>query len=319
VLEEHQAIAGFFPFQGRHGAGEPAGGRLADHHGVIASAETRWDWQELLRAAGLGYWQFDHLPYWQRPHGVAVTRALSPALDLSQGHEAWLRRRLAASRSMHETLRKMRKLEREAGPLRLEPNSRDRAVFDTVIRLKREQCVRTGQLDFFAWPWTRALVECIRDIDEPAFGGRLSALYAGDTLVAAHFGMRSDKVWHWWFPVYNHAYGSHSPGLALLMRLAEHAAAEGHLLLDLGKGDEAYKDRFSDCAMPLAEGLVSRPALATAVRRLRKAAGAWLRTSPYAQPLRPLVQRLRPGAAAGAPVAIPLTDLTGLFQPILLA
>lgn len=293
VMEEHQSIVGFFPFQTRWGAGLPAGGRLSDHHGVIAGPDTTWDWHALLKSAGLAYWQFDHLPAWQRPRGTVVTEATSPGLDLSRGYDAWLRRRLEGGHSVNKMPRKIRKLTREVGPLRLELDCRDRQVFDTVIRLKSEQCRRTRQLDFFAWPWTRALVEHIRDIDHANFGGRLSALYAGDTLVAAHFGMRSDKVWHWWFPVYSQEHSIYSPGSLLLLQVAEAAAAEGHVLLDLGKGDEPYKASFSDCASPLVEGCISRPTLVTAARALRKGAGRWLRTSPVAQPLRPLVQRLR--------------------------
>jgi len=293
VLEEHQAIVGFFPFQVRRGAGEPIAGRMSDHHGVVAAPGTEWNWIELLRGCGLSYWQFDHLPAWQRPQGVAVSHASSPGLDLSRGFAAWHQRRLDAGHKLQKLTRQARKLARDVGPLRLELNSRDSALFETVVQLKREQCQRTRQLDFFAWPWTRALVESIRDVDEPQFGGRLSALYAGDTLVAAHFGMRSPWVWQWWFPVYSRAHHAYSPGALLLLQVAEAAAAEGHLLLDLGKGDEPYKDRFSDCATPLVEGLVSRPTLATAALQMRKKAGHWLRTSPVAQPLRPVLQRIR--------------------------
>mgnify|MGYP003577335048 CR=1 FL=1 len=293
VMEEHHSIVGFFPFQRRWGAGLPVGGRLSDHHGVIAGPDTSWDWHALLKSAGLAYWLFDHLPAWQRPPGTAVTQARSPGLDLSRGYDAWLQRRFGNTPTLQRLRGKARKLAREVGPLRLELDCRDRGVFDEVVRLKSEQSRATGQLDFFAWAWTRALVEHVRDTDHPGFGGRLTALYAGDTLVAAHFGMRSEKVWHWWFPVYSRAHHPYSPGLQLLLRVAEGAAAQGQVLLDLGMGDEPYKDTFSDCAAPLVAGCVSRPSLVTAARAVRKGAGRWLRTSPVAQPLRPLVQRLR--------------------------
>ncbi len=293
VMEEDREIVGFFPFQSRRGAGLPAGGRLAEHHGVVAAPGTQWDWHELLRGAGLSYWQFEHLPAWQRPRGLPVECSVSPGLDLSRGFARWAERRRAATSVLPKLARSLRKLEQEVGPVRLELHSADRAVFDTVVRLKREQCQRTAQLDFFAWPWTRALVEHLRDVDEPGFGGRLSALYAGDTLVAAHFGIRSERVWQWWFPVYSHAHAKYSPGSLLLLKVAEAAAAQGHVLLDLGRGDEFYKSRFADWSAPLVGGCVMRPTVATAARQVRKAAGAWLRPSPYAQPLRPMVDGLR--------------------------
>jgi CelD/BcsL family acetyltransferase involved in cellulose biosynthesis len=292
VLEEDGDIVGFFPFHQKYGAGEPIGGRMSDQHGVIAAPGTRWDWIELLRGAKLSYWLFDHLPAWQRPP-VPVVHATSPGLDLSAGFDAWFQRKRQTGSTMAKMPGRLRKLEREVGPLRFELNSRDRAHFETVVRLKSEQCRRTGQLDFFALGWTRALVERIFETDSPDFGGRLSTLHAGDKLVAAHFGMHTPEVWHWWLPVYSADHATHSPGSLLLLEAARGAAAEGHVLLDLGKGDEPYKDRFSDCGTPLIEGLVSRPTPVTMARRMRKRLGAWVRTSPLARPALPLIKHLR--------------------------
>jgi CelD/BcsL family acetyltransferase involved in cellulose biosynthesis len=309
VLEEDGAIAGFFPHHWRLGAGEPIAGRMSDHHGVIAAPGTRWDWHELLKAARLSYWPFDHLPGAQRAPGVAG-HAESPGLDLSQGFDAWLARKRAQGASVAKLPARLRRTERDLGPLRLTLHSRDRDDFETVIRLKSEQCRRTGQLDFFALGWPRALVERIRDIDDPDFGGRLSTLHAGDVLLAAHFGMRTPQVWHWWFPVYSAAHRQHSPGSLLLLQVAHAAAAEGHQLLDLGRGDEEYKRRFSDCSWPLLEGCVSRPTAVTAARRWKKQVGQWLRTSPVAAPALPLLKRLK--RLAAAVVFVPMPDLMPL-------
>ncbi|WP_332815549.1 GNAT family N-acetyltransferase [Ramlibacter sp.] len=294
VLEQDNRVLGFFAHQQRWSAGEPAGGRLSDHHGVVAAPGTQWDWAELLRASGLSFWQFDHLAAWQRPPGP-VAQASSPGLDLSRGFEAYRQGRLAAgARRLAELPRKSRKLAREVGPLRFESNTRDPRVLQTVIRLKSEQCHRTGALDCFGSHWARELVTRIAAADHPEFAGRLSALYAGDALVAAHLGMRSSRTWHWWFPVYSHAHAAYSPGALLLLEVARAAAAEGCGLLDLGKGDEPYKTSFADCALPLVEGLVSRPTLVTLGRSLKKRTGAWLRSSPWATPLRPLIARRQP-------------------------
>ena len=289
VLEEDHRVVGFFPFQQRMGAGLPAGGRLSDHHGVIAAPGTQWDWAELLMGCRLSYWQFDHLAAWQRPP-VPVSCGSSPGLDLSRGYDAWLRGRLDGSSSLASLPRKARKLAREVGPLRFELLSRDAAAFDEVIRLKSEQCRRTGQLDFFAWDWTRALVQRLRDIDDEDFGGCLSTLHAGDTLVAAHFGIHTPQVLHWWFPVYSQAHSPFSPGSLLLLEVAREAARSGHGLLDLGKGDERYKQSFADCSWPLLEGFIARRTPVTFARDLKKRLGAWVRTSPLAAPARPLLR-----------------------------
>jgi len=296
VLEKSGRVEGFFPYQGRWGRGAPAGGILSDHHGMVCAPGTPWEWRALLKATGLAYWQFDHLPWEQAPPGQAQ-RADSPGLDLSQGYAAWKAGRVKASRRVEELDRKARKMAREVGPLRFEAHVQDPAVYDFVLRLKSHQCRRTGVPDFFSWAWPRTLVEQVLAIQTPQFAGRLSALWAGDELVAAHLGMRSQKEWHWWFPVYAHAHARHSPGALLLMQVAEAAATEGCVRLDLGKGEDTYKSSFADIHVPLAEGWVCRPAVMTAVQGLRQGVGGGvmrqLRGASWLAPLRPWVRRLR--------------------------
>jgi CelD/BcsL family acetyltransferase involved in cellulose biosynthesis len=274
---------------------------------VVCAPDTPWDWQALLRASRLASWHFDHLPREQAPHGGVCIAADSPGMDLSRGMTAYLdARRASGVRSLAEFERKARKLAREVGPLRFEAHTQDPQVLATVLHLKSQQCRRTGVHDFFARPWTRALVESIGSLQHPHFAGRLSALYAGDQLVGAHLGMRSATVWHWWFPVYSHAMAPYSPGAQLLLHVAHAAADAGCGLLDLGKGDDAYKRSFADCSLPLAEGWVAaRPALTFAWLAGRDAARRWAKTSSLTQPLRVLRKRLRMSARPLPPPALP--------------
>jgi CelD/BcsL family acetyltransferase involved in cellulose biosynthesis len=293
LLEDEHRTVGFFPFQRRWGAGLPAGGRLSDHHGVVAAPDTRWNWYQLLRRSGLGYWQFDHLAAHQQPPGN-WTHAVSHALDLSSGYAAYRQSKLQARcETLLRTERKIRKIEREVGPLRFVANTDDNSVLQTVFRLKLEKCRRTGAIEYFNWPWTRALVERIRAVDEPAFGGRLSALYVGDSLVAAHFGMRSEQVWHTWFSVYEPAWSHWSPGTMLMLKMAEAAAAQGHTVMDFGKGDEEYKKALGNGGLLLAEGCLSRTSVPTLVRTTRKGVGRLLRASGLMEPVRSALQALR--------------------------
>lgn len=305
VLEDGARVVGFFPHQARWRIGRPVGAPLSDHHGVVCAPGTHWDWQALLRASRLASWRFDHLPSEQAPQGGVCIAADSPALDLSRGMAAYLdARRASGVRSLGEFERKARKLAREVGPLRFEAHTQDAQVLATVLHLKSQQCRRTGVQDFFARPWTRALVEHIGTLQHPNFAGRLSALYAGDQLVGAHLGMRSATVWHWWFPVYSHAMAPYSPGAQLLLHVAQAAADAGCGLLDLGKGDDAYKRTFADCSLPLAEGWVAaRPTLTFAWLTGRDAARRWVKTSSLTQPLRVLRKRLRMSARLPRPAA----------------
>lgn len=296
VLEEGVEIVGYFPFQrGRWRSCRPVGGLLSDHHGVIAAQGTSWSWRDLLRAARLSCFRFDHLVASQATSEVeALRNCASPGLDLSRGFSRYRAARLQrGSRRVAELDRKARKLEREVGPVRFEVYA-GADVLPRVLAWKSEQCQRTGVLDYFSsLPWTRALVERILQVREPGFAGALSALYAGDTLVAAHMGMHSDRVWHWWFPTYDHDYGKYSPGALLLMRLAETAAAGGITTLDLGKGEDGYKESFADTSIPLAEGFVGRRSPLNAVRGASMRAQRRVRESSSFKRLRPALRRVR--------------------------
>jgi len=293
ILEEGGKIVGFFPFQrGHFGTGRPVGSGLSDYQGVIAHEDTTFDVHDLLRASRLGLWSFDHLIANQAPFArYHRVKAVSPALDLSGGYAAYRKRLKEAGRSRIAQLeRKARKLGRDVGPLRFEAHSLDRRVLSQLLAWKSEQCRRTGIPDFFALSWTVELVERILATHEPHFGGRLSALFAGDHLVAAHLGMRSTHAWHWWFPVYSHAFAQHSPGGLLLLHVAQEAAAQGAQILDLGKGDDPYKTSFADLEIPLAEGCAVRASLAASLKFARETTEQLLR-SPAARPLRPALRR----------------------------
>jgi CelD/BcsL family acetyltransferase involved in cellulose biosynthesis len=296
VMEDGRRITGFFPFQrGRFGAGRPVGGKLSDYQGAIAEPDASWDVERLLSACRLGFWQFDHLVVGQLPfEKYAHSRSISPIVDVSAGFDEYRAgRRRAGSSRIGQLERKAHKLAREVGPLRFEAHSNDPQVLAQVFTGKSEQCRRTGVIDYFALPWTRSLVERVLDIQLPHFAGMLSALYAGDQLVAAHLGMRSTRVWHWWFPVYVTAFARYSPGGILLLKLAEQAAALGLDYVDLGKGDDAYKAAFHNRAIMLAEGRAARRSVGTALHDLGTSLERRLRASALIEPVRPALRGVK--------------------------
>lgn len=299
LLEDLGEVIGFFPHQNQRGRGLPVGAHFSDHHGMVAATETRWDWPQLLRGAGLAYWRFDHLAASQAPAERPLRHVTSPGMDISQGMAAYHQRRLdAGGRSLDEYARKARRLARTLGPLRFELHTSERPVFKALIALKLAQYQRTRVPNVMAEDWTRALLERLwqTPLQTSGFGGALSALYAGDTLVAAHLGMRSHSVWHWWFPAYDPAHSAYSPGAQILLQCADAAAGAGLATLDLGKGDESFKRDFADMAQPLVEGWVGRPAVATVALALSEDAQAhWqrIRQSALLRPIKPLARKLR--------------------------
>ena len=307
VIEDGGRVAGFFPFEsGRFGAGRPAGSPLSDFHALVADREAEIVPRELIRGAGLAFWEFDHLLASEtmfEPHFEKL--ASSPYIDLAAGFDGYLeeRRRAGAAR-LGPIQRKARKLEREVGGVELVASSKDARALDFVFSCKSQQCRRTGALDFFsALGWTAPFVRRLAETETPGFSGMLSVLNAGGRIVAAHMGMRAGGTFHWWFPVYDPGdpVAKYSPGAILLLKLTETLAGMGVTRIDLGKGDDAYKASFMSGEIAVAEGAVETRSLASALRRARIASRRWIRESPAAEPLRRARRALKAsvGRAAG--------------------
>ena len=296
VLEDGGRPAGFFPFQRAAGnVGEPVGDPLSDFHGVVAAADLAWRPDELLRACRLKAWRFHNLLASQQPfrphHALCVA---SPHIDVGRGPEAYEKdRRAAGSTLFHQLRQRMRALERNCGPLRFEPHAADRDVLATVVRWKIEQYRRIGSPNYLADPWTVALLERLLERQEPPLRGLLSALYVGDQLAAAHFGMTAGGVLHGWFPVYSQDFAKYSPGMLLWMKLICAAPELGVRRIDLGRGDERYKTSLMTGATQVAEGAVDLRPLAGVLRHGWLTVREAVRGSVLRTPVRYVLRRAR--------------------------
>jgi CelD/BcsL family acetyltransferase involved in cellulose biosynthesis len=261
VIREGGEPAAFFPFQrGAFGAGRAVGIGLSDCQGVVHRPGFGWDAHELLRECGLAVWEFDHLVDGQRPFATGATGSYrSPVMDVGRGYPAYLEHlRRHAPKFARTTLAKERRLARDAGEVRYVHDERDPAVLRTLMRWKSAQYRRTGRGDRFARPWVVDLLEFLLHSRGGSFAGMLSALYADGRPVAAHFGLRGERVLACWFPAYDTAFARYSPGLLLHLRMAEGAAAGGLAYLDLGRGEKEYKESLKTRDLLVHEGWVTR-------------------------------------------------------------
>lgn len=287
VKEQNQPIA-FFPFEKQGTTGRPLGIKLSDFQGIIRSPNQTIDAHELLEGCGLNNWQFDHLISSQQEFADWQMRVDdSLFMNLSDGYTAYTEQRKQAGTSQIANInRKQRKLQREMGTVKFEWHTDQQDVFETLLKWKSAQRQQTGTFDILQFDWVKQFLNHIRSNQSNGFEGVLSALYVKDQLVAAHLGIKTDTVFHHWFPVYEPALYKYSPGSILLLKTAQAAAERGIQRLDLGKGAERYKTSLGSGSIPVSEGVVELRPMHHAVRSL------WFRTRERmkASPLRNLVQ-----------------------------
>ena len=304
VLTESQAVTGFFPFERRRlGSGAPVCGWLTPCQGMIHAPGIEWDPRELLRGCGLSAWRFDNLIVEQLPFKPFHTHTVpAPMIDLADGFDAYYEKlRVKSPRFCKELARKTRKIKREVGELRIVADSRDVSVLRTLMSWKSAQYRQTSHVDRFNEPWLVGLLETLLAIRSEGASGVLSALYAGDQLVAAQFGLRNSSLLVGWFTAYDIRFRKYTPGLIHLKQLAEEMAAAGIQMIDMGAGPKNYyKETMKSGDGYFAQGFVTdrsvlgaahhaRGTLTWLARRtirehpsLHRAADQWLRHSGVA-------------------------------------
>ncbi len=291
VITQDGDVVGFLPFQRTAlDIGRSVGDRLCDQSGAVVRTGTSWSPVELARAIGLTAIRLTNCitldPALHRFQGETFSSSI---IDLSAGFHAYLEERTQAGsgRLMRQIGQRSRKAEREVGPLRFEWNTDDDVVFETLLEWKAAQRRATRSPNILAVPWARSLVDLLRDAGNDSFGGVVSALYYGDTLAAAHMGIRSRDVLHFWITAYNDELSKYSPGLTLLVTVAEAGSTEhGIRRIELGVGDQRFKLRTRTGAPKLATTTVTSAAPVRVAFKAADGVRSWSRESRVGQVMR---------------------------------
>ncbi len=262
VVTDGPDVVAFFPYErDALGIGHPIGFGLTDVQGIVASPDLELDAKGLLKACGLGVWDFDHLLAHQRMFAPyhAITW-VEPVMDLGHGFDTYF-----DEARLKRVRYKERKLGRDVGDVRYVFSSDDPADLRRLMTLKSAQYNRTGRMDRFSRPW---IVDLVRHFHETGFGV-LSVLYAGDDVVSTHFGLRNDNVMAGWFTAYDTRFAKYSPGLMGHLRLAESCPDNGITRIDMGRGGKEFKERLKSREIPIAEGRVARATVGAGLHWLR--------------------------------------------------
>jgi len=282
IVEDSHGLVAVLPYQrGWLGNARPVAGRLTDFQGLISAPDFPFEPRELLKKCSLRNFSFDHLLTSQSAFAPYVwTTSDSPYIDLSRGYAAYEADRRAHNDELIAVGRKFRKMERELGTVRLEWQSTNRSDLEMLLRWKSQQYTRTGLRDLFTFPWITDMIDRLFAAQTPDLSGHLVSLYAGDRLVAAHFGMSSRHVLHWWFPAYDRELSVYSPGMSLIKLVAQRCQEHGISRIDLGKGDETYKRRIASGSDQVAEGSVDLALSSRMFRRSWQLTRDWVKASP---------------------------------------
>jgi CelD/BcsL family acetyltransferase involved in cellulose biosynthesis len=209
---------------------------------------------------------------------------------MPHGYQAYLTERQRTSKKIFKsTFSKLRKLERDAGATSFEFDAQDPQALGVLMRWKSDQYKRTGHRDRFGVRWIERLVWDLFETHPDGCKGTLSVLRSEKRVVAAHFGLRSESCLSCWFPAYDVGLARYSPGLALHLKMAEAAAAAGIHYLDLGKGDEEYKQSLKNGNLIVGEGWIDRPSAPALARRVQQAPRRFVVSHP---PLRRAVRNV---------------------------
>ena len=263
VISRAGRICGFLPFHSSWlGRARPVGGPLGDHHGLICE-DNELPISDALAATSLGLFDFTGVPAVQSGFSpFASATQTSWVIDLSEGYARYLDHRTqAAAKAMRNIRARRRKMDNHAGDVRFRLDDRRERVLEAAISAKRAQYRRTRALDVFSAPWGRALIRELFNADRSPVRGQLSSLEIDGQLAAVHFGMRSQTVLHYWFPVFWPEHSKFGPGLALLMEMAEHLPDEGITEIHLGSGDQDFKSNLANASFPVLLGQWSRPSI----------------------------------------------------------
>jgi CelD/BcsL family acetyltransferase involved in cellulose biosynthesis len=255
VVEADGAIQAFLPFDlGPQRIGMPIGDPMNNLQGFVSDGTTI-DARQVIRKAGLRGWRYTAAPAGQRAlaaHHYAGTLIEAPLIDLSDGYESYY-----VSRSKKFTAdfgKQWRSLERRVGPVSLEWGT---AAPDHIHQLIEWKTAKYGGArQMFSDPASRHIVEELVVTSKEDCAGLVTALRAGERIVAISANLTCPGVLCGWFTGYDHDLGKFSPGKLALLATAEEAARRDITRFDLGAGLDSYKGRVTNASYPVVGGAI---------------------------------------------------------------
>ena len=221
---------------------------------------------------------------------LARTREFRPGqvVELSGTWESFARIGLPRAQ---DSRRKRRRLA-ERGPVafRVAETPQDKGVvLAALIEQKRRRYLETRGFDGLARPGYLDYLNRTVSTPDLTDSIHLSALWCGETIVAAHWGIATPNRYYYLMPSFAGGdWSRYSPGRLIVEDLIAWCYDKGIRLFDFGHGDEPYKAEFETREVALYRMDWPRTALGHAY-----AAGLSARQKLLASPLGPGLRRMK--------------------------
>jgi CelD/BcsL family acetyltransferase involved in cellulose biosynthesis len=251
LLSDNKGLQGFLPFRKEQESPVARTINFCDYQAVVGLPSQLWDMGSILKAAGLEAWHFSALADFENITSKVENRQAhaSPRIDLKDGLEGYLSflagKGVGFKRSSAE-----KRIQQKWGALRFVPVCRDIEVLRRLLEWKNLRYHCSAE-------WMRlasGLLEHIYYLNDLAFSGVLSALYAGDELLAAHFALRYQGILHGLVMAFNPDLSAYAPGLLILPYVISEYRTLQYDTFDFGSGEEQYKWDFSNTSLPVVRG-----------------------------------------------------------------
>lgn len=121
------------------------------------------------------------------------------------------------------------------------------ASLESIVSAQISRFLASNRVSPLVGPERRAFLQQLSDLLSESGWLKISQLEIDGKPVAWNYGFRFGGSWFWYLPTFEMEYAHVSPGSCLLRLLVEEGAKDTSLRwLDLGLGEESYKDRYAN-------------------------------------------------------------------------
>ncbi len=252
ILREGKDILGFLPFFKDQKQLLASSIEFCYYQAIIGPPKQCWDIEEIFKKSGIRIWQFKALVDFEyiRSKRGKFEKISTARVDLTSGFEKYQDTMKYKKISYGNLRRKQQLLKRNVGPIRFVPFCNDAGVLHQILDWKISQFNRD-----LTWAKSvREVSEKLFYLKNDSFSGIVSALYAGDELLAGIFNLRYQGIMQAFIISHNQIFSKYSPGLILSYYLINELHTFQCKILDWGEGKQNYKWDFANSSLPIIQG-----------------------------------------------------------------